>query len=1555
MWDAIVFWEQELTPLCYWDLPSGADTQSDVPPPTKSTKKRVTALPGELLQRMAASRQLALKSKPASDKASIHLIWFYIYASADAAALGTIDSCIDYLRKAEALCMEIRNQEKRESVQRVLYNNLGCFFMLRGKWHAAIKYFTVVLRLKGEVASKSDLLCRLNLSLAFGRSSTSNTACIHADAAYDDFEVDYQLLSYLVPVPTIAAPELLSVHIQIVLALSRKAPPPDAAALLFLQRALRTANALYAEGHETTAALHRRVKERLQAGSPSKQQIQQQEQAEASRQTQRRLNMTPQQPSTPATPAPQHSLWTPRGVESVTSLIDKLELAELDLPTGDDGLPLLRLRRPTDPAIVVRKVSPPRTPQQLIIDPVPTNIRPRSSSFMTQEHIDSVAAQEAAATANQTGVPHSRSQQSFPHSPSLTSLDSARRAAELVAASLPVRATPAAAQALQITPPRNETRATSPLHHSPRQRAYTSPHGFVDDETSPMGRRLLRQQTAPNGLSLQVSPRSDIVARQSLTAPQSPLSPTGHRSFANEFLHPLMSPPPPRFPRPTPSSPAIPRSRSNSSGLSGLPPGHAETSPAPQDAAPLSPNSNQLDRSRSSSGTIYPEGFTRPRSGSFSSHSSANSAQSAAEVVTRERRNELLRAMAQRHQERGSKNRSLSESAIFPLQRRGSLPVELMRQAAQGYEIPRAWGNSVSKRTSVTDEPVGSVSQPWTRSNSSSTTDGSYVPVAGYEYIDPQLHDSRRSSDSSRERVAFSSPDTLRSHEHEPAPSRPNPIELPSATQDVVVREQSHTPEPLHLITPTNAMTLIETEPVTPMTPMSPLTEVFDAALAKHETTASKATPDAIVVAAPDTITVATPATIAVGAPDTIAVAPTVQAAAPRQPSPEVSVEPPAPSPAPVVRPAAVFVADGPPSLNLEPPTPVSPLLPTPPRSPVPPLLISTLAVPDKEHYHYSITQLAADSISHHGQDGDEPRDARRRSSTMTALDQLGKLDRSQAHHRTSVEKMEKQLLARRTLSARASTATGTIPDPTLLHSSRSSLITISPPSSHGGSRMASVRSMQSYDRVMPPEQVEPPKRGESVPVLRFTPRDRPPETPVESLVEIAPVGRPSTNPIPHELQVVMEKARDSADQEAFPLTTVLPWSNMRRHHSVLSLASRGSSDDYPQPGECLVWGSNTFHQISQLDDQMILTPLLLRLESPIAQVACGEEFTLFLTTTGRVFACGRNDDGQLGVGDCFARNAPVLSRMPSIITQISAGAEFGAALTAASRVYTWGREQDGRLGRNTGTVAAALPGLVDLSPKIRMVACGESHVIVCTVEGTMWSWGVGAKGRLGIDSEDNRLFPTPVKQLDTKIFVFVAAGAEHSVALTDTGVMVTWGSNEFGQLGQAYSSSAMNRMSLSGSAFAAQQSRSRPLIPVPTMVNLFGRDKVIHCSCGWGHTAAITASGKLFTFGLARYGQLGLGDENDKFMPTQVVNLWRQQLDSCLVSCGAAHTIALTGSGQMLSAGWGQSGRLGNGEMDSSVHFKHIMVPGDTAIQMVASGGAHSVAIVGYGPVTRP
>ena len=82
-------------------------------------------------------------------------------------------------------------------------------------------------------------------------------------------------------------------------------------------------------------------------------------------------------------------------------------------------------------------------------------------------------------------------------------------------------------------------------------------------------------------------------------------------------------------------------------------------------------------------------------------------------------------------------------------------------------------------------------------------------------------------------------------------------------------------------------------------------------------------------------------------------------------------------------------------------------------------------------------------------------------------------------------------------------------------------------------------------------------------------------------------------------------------------------------------------------------------------------------------------------------------------------------------------------------------------------------------------------------------------------------------------------------------------------------------------------------------------------------HCLAASIAGKVYSWGFNRYGQLGVGSENNANLPTEVDGL--DDMGVVFISCGSEQTAALTADGKVYTFGRGQDARLGHGETSGS------------------------------------
>ncbi|KAM9365376.1 E3 ISG15--protein ligase HERC5-like [Pholidichthys leucotaenia] len=191
----------------------------------------------------------------------------------------------------------------------------------------------------------------------------------------------------------------------------------------------------------------------------------------------------------------------------------------------------------------------------------------------------------------------------------------------------------------------------------------------------------------------------------------------------------------------------------------------------------------------------------------------------------------------------------------------------------------------------------------------------------------------------------------------------------------------------------------------------------------------------------------------------------------------------------------------------------------------------------------------------------------------------------------------------------------------------------------------------------------------------------------------------------------------------------------------------------------------------------------------PVSQVGCGSQHSVILTTDGQVFAWGKDSRGQLGLGKRKAiSNSPqhVISLSNIPVVQIAAGGEQSFALSVSGGVFSWGRNDCGQLGlgdtqdRHTPTSVHCLN-----MKKTVHISCGKDHTAILTKHGAVFTFGSGQHGQLGHNSSQNELHPRLVAELWGAKVTKVSCGRYHTLVMTDTNRVYSCGCGDQGQLGR--------------------------------------------------------------------------------------------------------------------------------------------------------------------------
>ncbi|XP_069711475.1 probable E3 ubiquitin-protein ligase HERC3 isoform X3 [Phaenicophaeus curvirostris] len=191
-----------------------------------------------------------------------------------------------------------------------------------------------------------------------------------------------------------------------------------------------------------------------------------------------------------------------------------------------------------------------------------------------------------------------------------------------------------------------------------------------------------------------------------------------------------------------------------------------------------------------------------------------------------------------------------------------------------------------------------------------------------------------------------------------------------------------------------------------------------------------------------------------------------------------------------------------------------------------------------------------------------------------------------------------------------------------------------------------------------------------------------------------------------------------------------------------------------------------------------------------IIQIACGDQHAMALSRGGELFTWGHNSRGQLGVGSQTTTLIPqpqLVKRLKGIsLAQIAAGGGHSAAVSLSGAVYSWGKNDFGQLGLGD-TEDRDCPSYVGALEhwKTVFISCGADHTAVLSKEGLVCTFGAGGAGQLGHNSTRNELMPRVVAELWGARVSQVACGRQHTlVYVPSLDKVYSFGSSEEGKLG---------------------------------------------------------------------------------------------------------------------------------------------------------------------------
>ncbi len=352
-----------------------------------------------------------------------------------------------------------------------------------------------------------------------------------------------------------------------------------------------------------------------------------------------------------------------------------------------------------------------------------------------------------------------------------------------------------------------------------------------------------------------------------------------------------------------------------------------------------------------------------------------------------------------------------------------------------------------------------------------------------------------------------------------------------------------------------------------------------------------------------------------------------------------------------------------------------------------------------------------------------------------------------------------------------------------------------------------------------------------------------------------------------------------------------------------------------------------------------------ISLNEIVTKIICGNNYTMFLTSSNKLFATGDNGNGELGFGNTTNPYNFTEVRINNLnngenIINLDAGRRHTLLLTSEKRVFGTGDNGDNQLGINTDGenvlefTPIPIANLND-NEQIENIICGDFQTILLTNNNRLFGTGENWDGQLGkeiFESVYGFIEANIPLQQDENVQQ-VSAGRYHTFILTSNSRLFGSGANWNGQLGLGNNNtSTIFQFTL-----------------IPTLF-LSNNETIVKIACGQEFTILLTSNNRLFGTGINWDGQLGTGNNNIIYEFTEIIisDLNSEEIVTKL-SCGNDSTLISTNQNRVFGTGGNWNGELGTGNNNTINLFTHITLPAlnnEETISQLLVGPYHSLLL---------
>ena len=277
-------------------------------------------------------------------------------------------------------------------------------------------------------------------------------------------------------------------------------------------------------------------------------------------------------------------------------------------------------------------------------------------------------------------------------------------------------------------------------------------------------------------------------------------------------------------------------------------------------------------------------------------------------------------------------------------------------------------------------------------------------------------------------------------------------------------------------------------------------------------------------------------------------------------------------------------------------------------------------------------------------------------------------------------------------------------------------------------------------------------------------------------------------------------------------------------------------------------WGRGTNGALGLGNTTSYSSPKQVSALTTWTALSSGQECTLAIKTDGTLWSWGQGTGGVLGHGNTTNYSSPKQVGALTTWSAVAAGLSTGFAVKTDGTLWSWGKGSYGTLGLGNTTSYSSpkqVGALTTWSANLSNNYGG--HVAAIKTDGTLWTWGYGSSGRLGLGNDTSYSSPKQVGALTT--WSKISTTEKSCAAIKTNGTLWTWGYNSYGRLGLGDTTTRRS----------------------PVQIGALTDWSQVAIGFKAKHGLAVLTTGTLFSWGRNNNGQLGLGNTTDYSSPKQV------------------------------------------------------------------------------------